>query len=377
MKYYIISGEASGDLHGANLIKAIQEKDPKAEFRAWGGDKIKATGATLVKHYKDLAFMGIVEVIKNIRTIFKNIDTCKKDIASYEPDALILIDYSGFNLRIADWSHTQQFPTLYYISPQIWAWRTHRVKKIKQFIDEMYVILPFEKAFYAKFDYEVKFVGHPLLDVVNEQDADQNFIQKHQLDGRPIIALLPGSRRQEIRRMLSTMLTIVDRFPDYQFIIAGAPSIAPGLYDQILRKHKTVGVKILFDSTYQLFQHARAAIVTSGTATLEAALFEVPQVVAYRGNNLSYFLVKWLVSKNIKYISLVNLIMDAPLIKELIQFEFTPNQLSVALANILTDSSQENLKKGYQELKAKLGHEGASRRTASAIIEKTNRQAFS
>lgn len=365
MKYYIIAGEASGDLHGSNLIKALKQEDPKAEFRVWGGDLMEAAGGTLVKHYRDLAFMGFVEVVSNLRTILGNIKFCKEDILAYQPDALILIDYPGFNLRIAKWAREQELKVLYYISPQIWAWNSKRVHGIKKNIDKMFVILPFEKEFYDKYDYEVDFVGHPLLDVIEGYESPPGFRQNHELDKRPIVALLPGSRRQEIAKMLGEMLEVVPHFPDLQFVIAGAPSIPLDYYDTILKSHAHAkGVKVIQNQTYNLLNEARAALVTSGTATLETGLFGVPQIVCYKGNPISYQIAKRLV--NVKYISLVNLILDRPLVKELIQADLNTKNLVKELQLIIEDDRQ--IKAGYAELREKLGHAGASQRTAQLIV---------
>ena len=370
MKYYIISGEASGDLHGSNLIKAIQEIDPQASFRAWGGDLMAGAGANLVKHYKDLAFMGLVEVLKNIKTIKANLQFCKKDIEQYQPDALIFIDYSGFNLRIAKWAHPYEFKKIYYISPQVWAWRSKRVFKIKQFIDQMMVILPFESDFYQKYDYPVSFVGHPLLDVVDNFKADPNFKSTFQLDNRPIIALLPGSRKQEIKNMLAIMLQALKDFQGFQFVIAGAPSIPLTTYQEILEEFPESPVKVVHNRTYDLLHHAHAAMVTSGTATLETALFGVPQVVCYKGNPLSYWIVKNMV--NIKYIAIVNLIMDLPIVKELIQFDLTPQNLKSELQSIINSPKREKMLSHYETLRKKLGNNGASDRAARIVYQTIN-----
>ena len=367
MKYYIIAGEASGDLHGSNLMRALAKFDAGAEFRVWGGDLMEKAGGTLVKHYRDLAFMGFVEVLKNIRTILANIRFCKEDILRYQPDALILIDYPGFNLRIADWAHREQLTVHYYISPQIWAWHSSRVRKIKKNVDRMYVILPFEKDFYRKYDYEVSFVGHPLLDVVEQHEPQPDFRRQNQLHDAPIIALLPGSRKQEIRRMLTVMLTVQASFPGYQFVIAGAPAISPSFYEHITGQFSGPQVAIVHNQTYALLQEADAALVTSGTATLETALFSVPQIVCYRGNSISFQLAKRLI--NVKYISLVNLILDAPLVSELIQHDFHTSGLVTELEGILGVAKREKIREGYAELKKKLGGTGASEQTAQLIIE--------
>ena len=367
MRYYIIAGEASGDLHGSNLIKALKRKDDVADFRIWGGDLMEAAGGKLVKHYRDLAFMGFVEVVKNLRTILNNIKFCKEDIKSYQPNALILIDYPGFNLRIAKWAKAEGIKVLYYISPQLWAWHSSRVHGIKANVDRMFVILPFEKDFYLQYDYEVDFIGHPLLDVVDHRPVNTNFHVENDLTQQPIIALLPGSRRQEITRMLGIMLKVARFFPDYQFVIGGAPSIPEDFYNYIRAKFPKIEVALIENRTYDLLQHAHAALVTSGTATLETALFNVPQVVCYKGNTFSYWIARRLV--NVKYIALVNLIVDRPLVRELIQNELTVQQLKLALMQILDPIHQSKVKDGYQELRDKLGNRGASNRLAAAIIQ--------
>ncbi|MEN0005534.1 MAG: lipid-A-disaccharide synthase [Bacteroidota bacterium] len=365
MKYYIIAGEASGDLHASNLMKALAGKDPQANYRFWGGDLMQAVGGKLVKHYRDLAFMGLIEVLKNIRTIFKNLRFCKEDILAYQPDALILVDYPGFNLRIAKWAHKKGIKVFYYISPQLWAWNSKRVHGIKRSVDYMYVILPFEKDFYEQYDYKVDFVGHPLLDAIKGIEWNEAFRQKNQLDERPIVALLPGSRRQEINKMLEIMLTVVDRFKGYQFVIGGAPSIPLELYQAIIGNRKNVA--IVQGQTYDLMQHAKAALVTSGTTTLETGLFRVPQIVCYKGNPLFYQIAKRIV--NVKYIALVNLILDRPLVKELIQHELNTDNLAKELQRLIDPANQAYFAQGYEELHAKLGHEGASERTAELIVK--------
>lgn len=371
MKYYLIAGEASGDLHGSNLMKALKTEDPAADFRIWGGDLMQEAGGDLRKHYRELAFMGFVEVLKNLRTIVRNLRFCEQDILAYQPDALILIDYPGFNLRIAKWAKEQGIKVLYYISPQIWAWHTSRVHQIKANVDRMYVILPFEKDFYAKYNCEVDFVGHPLLDVVKGYAAAPDFRSKNGLTEAPIIALLPGSRKQEIIRMLSVMLEMAPLFPQYQFVIAGAPSMPAAFYEQILaEKQRPQNVKLVQKQTYDLLSQAEAALVTSGTATLETALFQVPEVVCYRGNNLSYQIAKRLIS--VKYISLVNLIVDKPLVKELIQNDFNPKVLHNELEKILQPVARQEIKTGYADLQLLMGDAGASRRTARLMHEKIN-----
>ena len=365
MKYYLIAGEASGDLHGANLMRALAEIDPQAQFRFWGGDRMEAVGGKLIKHYRDLAFMGFWEVVTNLRTILRNIDLCKGDITAYQPDALIFIDYPGFNMRIAKWAKQQGIPTHYYISPQIWAWKENRIKAIRRDVDAMYVILPFEKDFYeGKHQYPVHFVGHPLLDAIaaRREVSMEVFKRENGLDERPIIALLPGSRKQEIAKMLSLMLSVVGSYHPYQFVIAGAPSLGYDFYRQFIREEN---VHFVSGKTYDLLSHAHAALVTSGTATLETALFRVPEVVCYRGNWISYQIAKRVIS--LKYISLVNLIMDAPVVTELIQGDLNTRNLKMELDKLLDPAYRDKLQRDYQALRERLGNEGASRRTAQAI----------
>ncbi|MCB0462580.1 MAG: lipid-A-disaccharide synthase [Flavobacteriaceae bacterium] len=368
MKYYIIAGEASGDLHGANLMKALVKQDLNAEFRFWGGDLMQDVSNSLVKHYRDLAFMGFLEVIMNLRTIAKNLTFCKKDIEAYNPDVIIFIDYPGFNLRIAKWAKQKGFKTHYYISPQIWAWKENRINAIKRDIDEMYVILPFEKKFYEeKHNFPVHFVGHPLIDaIVNRNQVDEyEFRASHELTEKPIIALLPGSRKQEIRKMLSTMLSIVNDFKDYQFVIAGAPSQDYHFYQEFITNHN---IHFVSNRTYDLLSVSTAALVTSGTATLETALFKVPEVVCYKGSWLSYQIGKRLV-KHIKYISLVNLIMDKEVVTELIQGDFNTKNLKHELSKILDTFERTKFFINYYELEKTLGGKGASDKVAKLIYE--------
>lgn len=368
MKYYVIAGEASGDLHGANLIKALKQLDSKAEFRCWGGDLMKAEGAEIIKDYKDLAFMGFVEVIANLKTILSNIKLCKEDILSWKPDVLVLIDYPGFNLRIAEFAKANSIKVVYYISPQIWAWKQSRVHKIKRTVDKMLVILPFEKEFYNRFNYPVEFVGHPLLDAIsNFPEPSENWKNEQALDHRKIIALLPGSRLQEINTMLPIMLAIKNDFKDYQFVIAGAPGQNPEVYSQFIDNQD---VKIVFGNTYSLLRNSHAALVTSGTATLETALFKVPEVVCYKGNFASYLIARQLIK--IKYISLVNLIMDSEIVKELIQNELNKNNLIYELKSIVEGEGRLKMLEGYKILKEKLGGEGASKKAALSIFRMLN-----
>ncbi|MET3730634.1 lipid-A-disaccharide synthase [Moheibacter stercoris] len=366
MKYYIISGEASGDLHGSNLMKNIKIQDPEADFRFWGGDLMQEQGGTLVKHYRDLAFMGFAEVIMNLRTILGNISFCKKDIQAYQPDAVILIDYPGFNLRVAEFVKSLGIKVYYYISPQIWAWKTGRVHTIKKFVDRMFVILPFEKDFYAKYEYEVDFVGHPLLDAMQNlpEINSEEFKAKNQLDNRKIIALLPGSRKQEIRVKLPIMLSVVKDYPDYQFIVAGAPSMEESFYKEVANGTE---MNIVFAQTYDLLRNSEAALVTSGTATLETALLNTPEVVCYKGSRISYEIGKRVV-KHIQYISLVNLIMDKEVVKELIQQDLNYTNLKKELDLILNSPKRQEILSDYAELRQKLGGPGASARTAEMIV---------
>jgi lipid-A-disaccharide synthase len=355
MKYYIIAGEASGDLHGSNLMKEIKLTDSNAEFRFWGGDLMKAQGGYLVRHYRDMSFMGFVEVVANLRFILKSLEYCKKDIIAFRPHALILIDYPGFNLRVAEYAKLSGLRVYYYISPQVWAWKQSRVNNIKRDVDHMFVILPFEKAFYQKHSYPVDFVGHPLLDALPD-------INTYTLHDKKIIALLPGSRKQEIKTMLPVMIDAAATFTEFEIVIACAPSIDRSLYEEFTSGKN---VRLAFGKTYEILQQADAALVTSGTATLETALLNVPQVVCYKGNRFSYLIARQIVK--IKYISLVNLIMDTPHVKELIQAEFTVENVRHELKNILKPDVAENMREGYKRLKQLLGNKGASERTATLI----------
>jgi len=369
-KYYIIAGEASGDLHGANLIKEIKKLDSNATFRFWGGDLMEEQGVELVKHYRDLAFMGFLEVIRNIRTILGNLKFCKEDILDYKPDAVIFIDYPGFNLRIAEFVHTNKIPTLYYVSPQVWAWKQSRVEKIKKVVDKMFVILPFEKDFYKKFDYDVSFVGHPLIDAIEQFKekaiSKQAFCEKYGLNEKPIIALLPGSRSQEIEKKLPIMLSVVLKYEEYQFVIAGAPSRSNEYYAPFLAKEN---VHVVVNDTYNLLNTSHAALVTSGTATLETALFKVPQVVCYKSSAFSYRIAKLLIGKRIKFISLVNLIVGKEIVKELIQSKLTEINLKKELGVILSTEGRENMVKEYQLLEDTCGGTGASFNTANEMLK--------
>jgi lipid-A-disaccharide synthase len=355
MKYYIIAGEASGDLHGSNLIKEIHKLDTAAKIHCWGGEKMQDAGASLINHYRDLAFMGFTEVIKNLPTIFKNIGFCKKDIEDFEPDVLVLIDYPGFNMRIAKWAHKKNIKIVYYISPQIWAWKEKRVHAIKRDINKMLVILPFEKDFYKKYNYEVDYVGHPIAEVITDFKKANSSIQKEN-----IVALLPGSRKQEILVKLPIMLSVAKHFPTYKFVVAKAPGLPDDFYETILKPYDNVGS--VSDETYALLCKAKAALVTSGTATLETALFAVPEIICYKGGKISYEIAKRLIK--IKFIGLVNLIMDKEVVKELIQDELNEKNIVAELTKLLTENEKSiQLKKDYEvlyNLLAEGGHASAN-----------------
>jgi lipid-A-disaccharide synthase len=370
MKLYLIAGEASGDLHASSLMKELKRIEPGLHFRCWGGDLMQAQGGEIVKHYRDLAFMGFAEVVTHIGTIVSNIKQCKADILDYRPDAVILIDYPGFNLRIAEFAKKAGFRVFYYISPQVWAWKKSRVHKIKRYVDRMFVILPFEKEFYARYDYEVDFVGHPLLDAMDSlpgSDWDQ-FSRQNGLNDKPVVALLPGSRKQEIRKVLPVMLSVVSQFPDHQFVVGCAPGLEAGFYQQIIGSNL---IKMIEGQTYNLLRHARAALVTSGTATLETALFEVPEVVCYKGGYISYEIAKRVVDRSmIRFISLVNLIMDREVVKELIQDDLTAANVELELGKLLeNDDHRHKILNDYALLKTRLGGGGASAKTAREIIK--------
>jgi len=364
MKYYLVAGEASGDLHGANLMKALKERDPQAEFRFFGGDLMQEQGGTLVKHYAEMAFMGFLEVVVNLRTIMKNLKMCKADIKAWQPDVVILIDFPGFNLKISAFAKSQGFKTCYYISPKVWAWNQKRVLKIKRVVDHLFCILPFEVDFYKSWDMKVDYVGNPLLDAISAFTPDPDFLAKHNLAGKKIIALLPGSRKQEINYLLPDMLTVAAQYTQYQFVIAGAPSFNAEYYDQYLQGQS---IPVVFNATYDLLTHAEAAIVASGTATLETALFNVPQMVVYKGGAISIAIARMVVS--IKFISLVNLIMDKLVVKELIQEDSNPVKVSAELELLLHDADyRSQMLANYDELDVRMGEPGASAKTAKLIM---------
>lgn len=363
MKYYIIAGEASGDLHGSNLVKEIKQLQPSAEFHGWGGDMMQAAGVHLVKHYRDLAFMGFVEVVMNLRTIMRNLAFCKEDILRYQPDTLILVDYPGFNLRIAEWAKQQGIKVIYYIAPQVWAWKENRVKKMKVTIDKMLVILPFEKDYFRnKWNWEVEYVGHPLVNVIDNV-KDSNAVPPSPL---PTIALLPGSRKQEILKKLPIMLEVTRQFPRYRFVVAMAPGQEDSFYTSLLQPYSNVTA--VRNQTYALLKQSVAALVTSGTATLETALFKVPEIVCYKGSNISYQIAKRLIK--VKYISLVNLIMDRMVVKELIQNDLTTSNITTELTSLLTsEERKKQLSADYHDLHELLSAGGnASANAARSIV---------
>jgi len=370
MKYYLIAGETSGDLHASNLMKALKKLNPEVVFRGFGGDLMAAQGLQVVKHCSELDFMGFVKVAMNLRTVLKNIKLCKKDIIDFQPDAVILIDYPGFNLRIAKFLKQQKIKNFYYISPQIWAWKQSRVHQIKRNVDSMFVILPFEQNFYKKFDYDVDFVGHPLLDALqNEQsnfDKTQFLAQHHLSASKPIVALLPGSRRQEIKKMLPLMTSLQSNFTDYQFVIAGVSSVETAFY----KKYSMFSdIPVILHATHNLLRSADAALVTSGTASLETALLKTPQIICYKSDYISYLIAKQLIKVN--YIGLPNLIMDKPIVKELIQNDFNRINLKNELSELLFNpQKRQQVATDYAELEQKLGGTGASEKIAQRMWEK-------
>ena len=371
-KYYIIAGEASGDLHGGNLVAALKRQDPGSEIRCWGGDKMQQAGATLVKHYRELAFMGFLEVVLNLGTILKNLKFCKEDILSHRPDVLVLVDYPGFNLRIAKWAQKQNIKVVYYISPQVWAWKENRAKMMRQCIDKMLVILPFEKKYFKeKWNWDVTYTGHPLIEEIDKRKEEENNLSITLSDGtvntKPIVALLPGSRKQEIEKKLPVMLKVSTSFPNYQFVVAQAPALDKSFYETFTLPFPNVS--IVNNRTYDLLKSSAVALVTSGTATLETALFNVPEVVCYKGSEISYQIAKRVI--NIKYISLVNLIMDKEVVKELIQGEMNVENLCRELDMLLhNQKKKEQIKNDYAALKSLLSSGGnASEKAATIIVD--------
>lgn len=370
MKYYIIAGERSGDLHGSNLIKGIRKHDPNAQIRAWGGDMMQNAGAEIVKHYRELAFMGFFEVIKNLPTIVGFLSFCKKDIKNFQPDVVILIDYAGFNMRVAKFAKLNGFKTFYYISPKVWAWNQSRALKIKQFVDKMFVIFPFEKDFFKQHDYEVEYVGNPLFDAIGDFIPKEDFRKFARLGQKPIIALLPGSRKQEVETMLPLMMSQVYEFPDYQFVIGAVSNLPKELY---ARWQSIFPVKLVIDNAYNLLSVADAALVTSGTATLETALFNVPQVVCYRGGWAAYQVYKRVI--RVPFVSLVNLIAGREVVKELLQYDLTKENLLTELSKITTNqTTRQNQLDGYSEIKNTLGEKGASERAGKLMVNELTKQ---
>ncbi|WP_207535060.1 lipid-A-disaccharide synthase [Desertivirga arenae] len=364
MRYYLIAGEASGDLHGANLMRALKAEDLNAEFRFLGGDLMTAQGGEIVKHYSDMSYMGFAEVVLNLRTILRNMKQAKADLLQYNPDALILIDFPGFNLKIAEFAKQHGINVYYYISPKVWAWNQKRVLKIKKVVDKLFCILPFEVDFYNGWGMKVDYVGNPLLDAIAAFTPDKQFRGRHNLTGKKIIALLPGSRKQEITKILPEMLETASRFPEYQFVIAGAPSFNVAFYDKFILGRN---IPVVFNSTYDLLKNADAAIVTSGTATLETALFHVPEVVVYKTSAVSVAIARMVIK--IRFISLVNLIMDRLIVKELIQEDCNSEKIGEELELLLGGSYREEMLKNYQELSDRMGDPGASEKTARLIVK--------
>ncbi|RYD70675.1 MAG: lipid-A-disaccharide synthase, partial [Sphingobacteriales bacterium] len=359
-----VAGEASGDLHGANLMKALKAEDKDAVFRFFGGNKMQAEGGQLVKHYADMAFMGFTEVLLNLRTIYKNLSACKNDLLTWKPDVLILIDFPGFNLKIAEFAKANGIKVCYYISPKVWAWNQKRVLKIKRIVDHMFCILPFEVDFYKEWGMKVDYVGNPLLDEKAQFKPDLNFRANHNFGEKKIIALLPGSRKQEIERLLPDMLGVTQNYPDYEFAIAAAPTFSEAYYQHFIGDKN---VKLLFDNTYNLLHNAHAAIVASGTATLETALFNVPQVVVYKGGTISIAIARALVK--IKFISLVNLILNKKIVTELIQEDCNPEKINRELSIIIDGTGRDEMLSNYEILANLMGTPGASDKTAKLIVQ--------
>jgi len=371
MRYYLIAGEASGDLHASNLMKAFKAQDAEADFRYWGGDLMKAQGGTLVRHYKDTAVMGLWDVLMNLNSIKKNFKLCQDDLLAYQPDVLVLVDYAGFNLRMAKFAHDKNLLVYYYISPKLWAWNQKRVKKIKANVDRMFTILPFETKFFESHGVEVQYSGNPVLDAIhnreNKDESFEDFTQRNQLDARPKVALLAGSRTGEIKMILPDMLEMVEKYPQFQFVIAGAPSFSEDEYKPFIGNKD---VAVVSGQTYQLVQQSRAALVTSGTATLETALLNCPQVVCYKmwGGGFTNFVAKKLIIK-VPYISLVNLVLDKAAVLELFQSDFSLEKLDRELGALLEDSPRRaEMLSDYEELHRRMGSHGSSYRTAELML---------
>lgn len=364
MKYYLIAGERSGDMHASRLMRELKVLDPDASFRYYGGDYMQEQGGELVRHYKDMAFMGVWEVIKNLKKIKGYLKECKADILTWKPDVIIHVDYSGFNMKIAPFAKANGFKTFYYIAPKVWAWNQKRAWKIKEHIDRLFCILPFEKAFFKKYDYDVDFVGNPVMDAIAEHEFTDDIIKEHGLKKGKIIAILPGSRKQEIEKMLDYMASVSPEFPDYQFVVAAVPNFPKSYFEGIAKKYN---IKVVYDQTYDLLFLAEAAIVTSGTATLETALIGTPQVVCYKTSGLTYYVVKLVIKVN--YVSLVNLIPDKPIVRELLYKHETKKEVLVGeVKRLLEDKAYiESMKDGYHEVKKLLGHKKAAKVTAELI----------
>lgn len=360
MKYYLIAGEASGDLHGSNLIKELKLQDASADIRCWGGDKMREAGGEVVKHINDLAFMGFFEVVKHLPAILHNISFCKKDILAFKPDVVILIDYPGFNFRLFKFLHQHSFKIFYYISPQLWAWKKGRVRQVKKYVDRMFVIFPFEKDFYQKEGVEVEFVGHPLLD---EMQSVEFGIRKEE---PKTIAIVPGSRKQEIAYLLPEYLKVVEEFPDYRFVVTAMSGIGEDFYRRIIGNHR---VELVMDDTYRVLKQSTAAIVTSGTATLETALHNVPEVICYKGSSISYYIIRALIDKSIGFICIVNLICGKRVVEELIQADVNKDRLVKELKTLLSEEGSHRILTDYKLLREKLGDAGASKRAASLMID--------
>ena len=364
MKYYLIAGERSGDLHGSHLVKALRRQDASAQIRGWGGDAMQAAGLDLVVHYRDTAFMGFWEVFKNLPTIRRLLRQCQDDVLRFEPDALVLIDYPGFNLRMAKFAKEHGIRVFYYISPKLWAWNQSRAKKVKANVDHMYVILPFEEEFYQQYDYRVEYVGNPLFDAIRDFRPSPDFAAQHLSDGRPLVALLPGSRQQEISLMIEMMLTVADQFPQYHFAVAAVDNVPASFYDAA-RQHPDVSV--ITGQTYDILHHARAAVVTSGTATLETALFDVPQIVTYRMSSVTYQIARRVI--RVLYISLVNLIAQQAVVPELIQRDFNANRIAEILPSLVEPSTvRDQQLAGYASIKEQLGEHNTSETVAAKIV---------
>lgn len=368
MRYYVIAGEASGDLHASFLIKEIKNRDENAQIHAFGGEMMRSAGAQIIKSIKELGFMGFIEVVANLKTVLRNISVCKKDILSFNPHCVILVDFAGFNLRIASFCKRHNIRTFYYISPKVWAWNTGRVKKMKKILSRMFVIFPFEKPFFAKYNFDVEYYGNPLLDEIssyNSTHSRQEFLMQNHLGAKPIVAILPGSRSQEIKRMLSVQITLADKYPDFDFVIAAMSSFPESYYRNIMKDSKT---KIVFDSTYSLLNSAYCALVCSGTATLETALFNVPEVVCYKGNPISFAIGKMLV--RVKFISLVNLILNKRAVVELLQKDWNETELEKEFKRIAYDETyRDEMKMNYSNLRTILGSAGCSAKVAQRMVE--------